>query len=304
MTLYMLQEAQGTWMTQQGRSARAGQGHKVGLATKFGIAIGSGAVVAAMGLAFGPSTVLLEAAGVPETMASQWGIAFNVALVSVFALLGGFATKRFRWIFSGLAGGVFGLHVGKAMAAGEFGLGLGLDAAFTMLIGIVLIMIGLLVSVGYVHRGLGEAMELERSGPDTAMMRPSLASTLAEGGLLCVLAVMTLLEPGSPAMLAACAMGAGLLAIMIWGHVRAARAMDEMNRQVWTEGLAAGGTVFILGMVGWAIGQMAGLLPQASAVGMIGFYYLAYLGSTITLIAVRYPSMLAKRSEQGEEADA
>jgi hypothetical protein len=287
-------------MTDNREPAVGGNPRPGGLGLAVGIALAAGAAIGAIGLAFGPSTLLLELTGMPEADAAAWALGFNVALVAGLTLIARLLSKPWNILVQALVGGVFGLHVGQAMATGggrpEFALGV--DAAFAMVVGLLLVMCGLIVAAGLSSNKLAAAMEMEDSGPDRAMLKPSAVSCFSEGSLLIVLAVMTVLPAGSVALWIAALLAVALVVVDVVCHRAAWANTDEMYRRFWVEAIATGSSVFALLVVLWLIGQSLGLLPQATLLAALVLYFATYLSAAMWLMNRYYPWMIKKQTSQ------
>jgi hypothetical protein len=275
------------------------------LAMQLGFSLGFALLIAGVGYIFGAPTLLLEALGMSETTAQAVAIPFNVVFVFVLSFAAGFGPKVWRFTAQALCGGVFGLHVGQAMATGggrpEFAMEP--DAAFAMLVGFMMLILGLVITAGLLSRKVGDAMQLEKAGQDRAMLIPSAITTVAEGGLLMGLAAISVLSSQTVGLwIAACAVLI-FLGISAWGNLEAWRKSDELYRQFWNQSVhVAVNLVLAMGVL-WLIAQSFGLVPEASLLGMLAVFWAVYVLSSVVLMKRLYPWMLEKASAQtGAEA--
>lgn len=277
-----------------------------GLGVKLAVAVALGAFTGGIGTVFEPTTHLLRAVGLTPDQTAAWAVPFNAVLVAALALLAGMGPKPWRFAMFALCSAMVGLQVGTALAASGWrpDFVMGGDAVAALLVGAMLLVCGVLVGAGLLSRNFGAAMEIETSGPDRAMLRPATVSVLAEGGLLCTLAVMAVLGEGSTGQYASAVLCACLLSAAAWGHIASWRSMDEMNRRAWMEGTGIGSAMFALIAFGWLVAETLGLAPKATLLGVIALYYATYLAGSIGLMGLRYPWMIQKASAQSQESAA
>lgn len=270
------------------------------LAFQLGFSLGFASLIAGVGYVFGAPTLVLEAFGMSEAEAQAVAIPFNAGFVLALSFAAGFGPKLWRWAAQALCGGMFGLHVGQAMATGggrpEFAMEA--DAAFAMLVGFMMLILGLVITAGLLSRKVGDAMQLENAGQDRAMLIPSAITTVAEGGLLMGLAIISVLPEGTAGFwVAACAVLV-LLGISAWGNLEAWRKSDELYRQFWNQSIhVAVNLVLAIGVL-WLIGQSFGLVPEASLLGMLAVFWTVYVISSVVLMKRLYPWMMEKASAQ------